>query len=79
MPSVVLSVTGLSEGRQKIVRGDLLDYFLLMTNFLPENYSNKMTTQRLSRYLKVVTGCPCLCKGKSFASANRCYSIYKVI
>ena len=46
----------LSEGRLKVVRGDLLDNFSLMTNFLPESCQNKMTTQRLSKYLKVVTG-----------------------
>ena len=44
----------LSEGRQKVVRGYLFNSFSLMTNFLPESCQNKMTTQRLSRYLKVV-------------------------
>ena len=46
----------LSEGRQKVVRGDLFNRFSLMTNFLSESCQTKMTTQRLSRYLKVVTG-----------------------
>ena len=46
----------LSEGCQKVVGGDLLDHYSLMTNFLPESCQDKMTTQRLSRYLKVVTG-----------------------
>ena len=40
----------------KVVVGDLLDHFSLITNFLRESYQDKTTTQRLSRYLKVVTG-----------------------
>ena len=55
-PKVVKSVIRLSEGRQKVVRGDLFNLFSLMTNVVPESCQNKMTTQRLSRYLKVVTG-----------------------
>ena len=55
-PKVVKSVIRLSEGRQKVVTGDLFNRFSLMTNFLPESCQNEMTTQRLSRYLKVVTG-----------------------
>ena len=35
---------------------DLFNHFSLMTNFVPESCQNKMTTQRLSRYLKVVIG-----------------------
>ena len=46
----------LSEGRQKVVRGDLFNRFSLMTNFLPESGQSKRTTQRLSRYPKVVRG-----------------------
>ena len=46
----------LSEGYQKVVRGDLFNRFSLMTNLLPESCQNKMTNQRLSRYQKVVTG-----------------------
>ena len=46
----------LSEGCQKVVRGVLFNCFSLMTNFLPESCQNKMTTPRLSRYLKFVTG-----------------------
>ena len=56
LAKVVKSVIRLSEGRQKVVRSDLFNRFSLMTNFLPESCQNKMTTQRLSRYLKVVTG-----------------------
>ena len=63
-PKVVRGVIRLSEGRQK-VRGDLLDHFRLMTNFLPESCQNKMTTLRLSRYLKVVTGASLSVKGLS--------------
>ena len=40
----------------KVVGGDLLDHFSLMTNFLRKSCQEKPTTQRLSRYLKVVTG-----------------------
>ena len=44
----------LSEGHQKVVRGDLFNRFSLMTNFLPESCQNKMTrgcqdTKRLSQ------------------------------
>ena len=46
----------LSEGCQKVVGGDLVDHFSLMTNFLRESCQDKTTTQRLSRYLNVVTG-----------------------
>ena len=53
----------LSEGHQRVVRGELLDNFCLMTNLLPESCQNKMTAQRLSRYLKVVTGRKMLLKG----------------
>ena len=47
---------GLSEGHLKVVRWHLLDHFSPMMNFLPNSCQNKVTTQRLSRYLKVVTG-----------------------
>ena len=39
-----------------VVGGDLIDHFGIMTNFLRESCQDKTTTQRLSRYLKVVTG-----------------------
>ena len=32
----------LSEGRQKVVREDLLDHFSLMVNFLPESCQDKL-------------------------------------
>ena len=42
------SMIRLSDDRQKVIRGDLLDHFSLMTIFLPESCQNKMTTYRLS-------------------------------
>ena len=43
-PKVVKRVIRLSEGRQKVVRGDLLDHFSVMMNVLPESCQNEMTT-----------------------------------
>ena len=40
---------GLSDGYEKVGKGDVLDHFRVMTNFLPESCQNKMTTQRLSQ------------------------------
>ena len=44
-----LSKLRLSEGRFGLI-------FCLTTNLLFKSYQREMTTQRLSRYLKVVTG-----------------------
>ena len=58
-------VIGLSEGRQKVVRKEILDHIGIYTNMvqymfhdklLLEGCTNKITTQRLSRDLKVVIG-----------------------
>ena len=55
-PKVVKCVIRLSEGCLKVARGDLLDNVCSMMNFLPKSCQTKMAAQKLSRYIKVVTG-----------------------
>ena len=41
---IVKGVIRLAASCPKVGRGELLDHFCRMTNFLPERYQNKMTT-----------------------------------
>ena len=41
---------------KRLSEGEFWDHFCFMAKFLLESCQNKMTTQRLSEYLKFLTG-----------------------